>query len=219
MTLALALLRSALPQALLGLVASLVVVATPSLAQYKVIGADGKVTYTDREPNVGEGRVSPLGARTQAEPAEPGGSELPYDLRQVMAKFPVTLYTAAVDCEPCNAGRQLLKQRGIPFTERQVVRGEDNMALERLTGSRDVPTLMIGTEALRGLSSDAWRSYLDAAGYPRNSSLPASYQYRPPTPIVERREPPVARGGAAPGPVAPQPPATAAPAGVAGIRF
>ena len=79
-----------------------------------------------------------------------------------------------------------------------------------------MPTLIIGSQVLRGLSSEAWISYLDAAGYPRESRLPASYQYRPATPIVERREPAVARGAAAPGRPrrsrrrSPRPPARAA---------
>ena len=207
--------RFALLPASFALAASLVFVATPSEAQYKVIGADGKVTYSDREPSPSEGRVSALGARGSAPAAEP---DLPFELRQIVAKYPVTLYTASGTCESCVAARQLLKQRGIPFSERQVVSEEDNDALERISGSRDVPTLMIGSQVLRGLSSEAWISYLDAAGYPRDSRLPTSYQYRPATPIVERREPPVARSPATPG-AAPQTPAIAAPAGAGGIRF
>jgi hypothetical protein len=58
MTLPPAPLQSTLPAALLALAASLALVATPSHAQYKVVGADGKVTYTDREPNVGTLRAS-----------------------------------------------------------------------------------------------------------------------------------------------------------------
>jgi glutaredoxin len=216
MTLAFLPLRSALPLALLAVAASLVLVAMPSQAQYKVIGANGKVTYTDREPNVGDGRVTALGARAPAEPAE---LDLPFELRQVASKYPVTLYTAADACDPCAAARQLLKQRGIPFSERLVVTKQDSDALVRLAGSRDVPILMVGAQSVAGLNPDVWVSYLDAAGYPRDSRLPTSYQYRPATPVVDRREPAVARGGAAPGAVAPQPPATAAPAGAGGIRF
>jgi glutaredoxin len=207
--------RFALLSASVALAASLAFAATPSQAQYKVIGADGKVTYSDREPNPSEGRVSALGARGSAPAAEP---DLPFELRQIVSKYPVTLYTASGSCDSCVAARQLLKQRGIPFSERQVVTEEDNEALERLSGSRDVPTLAIGAQVIRGLSSEQWISYLDAAGYPRDSRLPASYQYRPATPIVDRREPAVARSPAAPGP-APQAPAIAAPAGAGGVRF
>ena len=65
---------------------------------------------------------------------------------------------------------------------------EDSEALEKLSGGRDAPTLTIGSQIVRGMAPDLWNSYLDAAGYPRESKLPSSYQYRPPTPIVERRE-------------------------------
>jgi glutaredoxin len=209
-------LHSARLSALAAFAASLVLLATPSQAQYKIIGADGKVTYSDREPSANDGRVTALGARAAVQPAEP---DLPFELRQIAAKYPVTLYTASGACEPCVLARQLLKQRGVPFSERQVVTDDDSAALERISGSRDVPTLVIGSQVMRGLSSEAWISYLDAAGYPRESRLPASYQYRPATPIVERREPAVTRGAAAPAPVAPQAPAIAAPAGPGGIRF
>jgi len=197
------------------LAASLMLLATPSLAQYKIIGADGKVTYSDREPSASDRRVTALGARAAVQPTEP---QLPFELRQIASKYPVTLYTASGACEPCVLARQLLKQRGVPFSERQVVTDDDSAALERISGSRDVPTLVIGSQVMRGLSSEAWISYLDAAGYPRESRLPASYQYRPATPIVERREPAATRA-AAPAPVAPQAPAIAAPAGPGGIRF
>ena len=193
--------------------------ALPVQAQYKVIGADGKVTYTDRPPTTHEGKVTSLTSR----PGASGGSSdaaLPLELRQVASRFPVTLYTMTGACEPCESARQLLRQRGVPFAEKQVQSADDSEALERSTGSRDVPTLNIGTQTLRGLAPEVWGSYLDAAGYPRESRLPATYQYPPAGPIVERREASVARP-----PVRPAQPAPAAdvpapaPANPVGIRF
>ena len=184
-------------------------------AQYKVIGPDGSVTYTDREPSNATGRVTALGARSAAPVAEP---ELPFELRQIAVRYPVTLYTTVGACEPCNGARQLLKTRGVPYSERQVVTAEDSEALEKLTGAREAPTLMIGSQTLRGLASDVWISYLDAAGYPRESRLPANYLYKPASPIVEQRQ-------AAPRPaaIAPRPAeraVTPAPAAAPGsIRF
>ena len=192
--------------------------ALPSQAQFKVIGADGKVTYSDREPSANEGRISALGARAAAGPAEP---DLPFELRQVSAKYPVTLYITSGACEPCAQARTLLKARGVPFSERQVLTTEDSEALERLVGSHEAPTVTIGAQTLRGLASDTWDSYLDAAGYPRESRLPSSYQYRPAAPIVERRDASVARGGDS-GATPARPaatPATSLPAGAGGIRF
>lgn len=190
-------------------------VATSVLAQYKVIGPDGKITYTDREPSSSEGKVVPLGNRAVVvAAAEP---DLPFELRQATSKYPVTLYVTTTACDPCTSARQLLKQRGIPFSERLVVNAEDSEALERLSGAREAPTLTIGAQTLRGFAPEVWVSYLDAAGYPRESRLPASYQYRPATPIVDRRESATARSDARPD-ARPAPTAPAAPS-PSGIRF
>jgi glutaredoxin len=166
------------------------VVASPCQAQYKVVGADGKVTYTDRQPTASEGKVTSLGARSAA---ATGDVALPLELRQVASRYPVTLYVTVGTCEPCEAARQLLRQRGIPVTEKLVQSPEDSEALERISGGRDAPTLSVGSQTLRGLAPEVWNSYLDAAGYPRESRLPAGYQYPPATPITERREASVTR--------------------------
>ena len=182
---------------------------TQSHAQYKVTGPDGKVTYTDRPPITTDSKVTALNAR--------GGSAsevaLPLDLRRATSRYPVTLFVATSGCDPCDAARQLLRQRGIPFSERQVQNTEDNDALERLSGGRDAPTFTIGSQVLRGLSPEVWGSYLDAAGYPRESQLPANYQYPAAVPVVARAAPPRAAAPAeAAAPAAP-------PANPSGIKF
>ena len=133
------------------------------------------------------------------------------------------LYVSDGVCASCDGGRELLRQRGIPFAEKQVLSAADGVALERLTGARDVPALTIGAQSLRGLSNEVWNSYLDAAGYPRTSRLPASYQYAAPTPLTQRQDSLASRGNA-PGEggttVLPPTPATPAPTPAAsGIRF
>ena len=158
-------------------------VATPALAQYKVVGPDGKVTYTDRVPGAADGRVTSINGRGGSASAE---ATLPLELRQPVSKYPVTLYVTSGACDPCDMARQLLRGRGIPYTEKQVVTVEDSEALERLSGGRDAPTLGIGAQNLRGFAAEVWNNYLDGAGYPRESRLPANYQYSPPVPIVER---------------------------------
>jgi len=199
--------------------AALLLAASGVQAQFKVIGADGKVTYTDREPSQPEGRVTALGAKAAVQAAEP---DMPFDLRQVTSKYPVTLYTTNGACEPCAQGRQYLKQRGVPFSERQATSSEDIDALEKISGGREAPTLTVGSQVLRGYAADSWGPYLDAAGYPRDSRLPATYQYRAATPIAERRDAAVARGGdtAPPAPAAlPRATAPTSPAPSGGIRF
>lgn len=180
----------------------LLAAAAPATAQpYKVIGADGKVTYTDRPPTAG-GRVSTLGARSAPTVSE---TPLPAELREAATRYPVTLYTTSGACEPCQGARALLRQRGVPYAERQVVSNEDNEALMRITGGREVPVVTIGPQTLKGFAADTWVSYLDAAGYPRQSVLPPGYQYPAPAPLVERRI-------AEPAAPAPEPTTSASPA-------
>jgi glutaredoxin len=162
-------------------------VAAPALAQYKVVGPDGKVTYTDRVPGAADGRVTSINGRGGSASAE---ATLPLELRQPVSKYPVTLYVTSGSCDPCDMARQLLRGRGIPYTEKQVVTAEDSDALERLSGGRDAPTLGIGAQNLRGFASEVWNNYLDGAGYPRESRLPKNYQYAAATPITERRDTP-----------------------------
>lgn len=190
-------------------------VALPAQAQYKVVGPDGKVTYTDRPPATSTAKVTSLSSR--GIPTGPTDPALPLDLREPAAKYPVTLYTVTGACEPCQSARQLLRQRGVPYAEKQVQSPEDSEALERLSGGRDAPTLAIGTQMMRGLAPEVWGSYLDAAGYPRESRLPAGYQYAAATPIVERREATAARPAAAAS--RPDAPAAPVPANPSGIKF
>lgn len=192
--------------------------ATAAQAQYKVVGPDGKVTYTDRAPTSQTGKVSPVRVPESA----PAGIVLPAELQQPVARYPVVLFVSGGVCASCDTGRDLLRQRGIPFAEKQVVTGADGLALERLTGARDVPALTIGAQTLRGYASEVWTSYLDAAGYPKQSRLPASYQYAAATPLAAPPEGLNVRGNA-PAAVAPAPPQVAAPPlpppAASGIRF
>lgn len=190
--------------------------AMPAAAQYKVVGPDGSVTYTDRPPSDGSARVSSItrgGSVVEASPQD----TLPQELRQAATRYPVTLYSTA-DCPPCEAGRQLLVQRGVPFTEKRIVSEDDTAALDRVVGGRTVPSLTIGAQALRGLSPLEWNAYLNAAGYPRESRLPRGWQAPAATPMVERSP---ARAAAAPAsaPATPVPIDRTPAAAPSGLRF
>lgn len=154
---------------------------TQAQAQYKVVSPDGKVTYTDTPPPQASGsKVTKLGENVNVIPQ----ASLPLELRQATQRFPVTLYVMKI-CEPCDSARSFLRQRGVPFNEKLIVSREDGEALQSLSGGRDTPTLTIGAQVLRGLSTDTWSSYLDSAGYPHESRLPANYQYPPATTLTE----------------------------------
>ena len=190
--------------------------ATPVHALYKVVGPDGKVTYTDTPPPASSGsKVTQLGGSNVNVVTDVA---LPLELRQVSQRFPVTLYTMKV-CEPCDAARTLLRQRGVPFSEKLVITGEDAEALSRVSGGLDMPAATVGAQVLRGYSADAWTGTLDTAGYPRESRLPASYQHPAATPLTQ---PPVAVTAPVARPAPAAAPAAGAeqlPAASNGIRF
>ena len=172
----------------LGLCASLSLslLLTPAWALFKLVHPDGSVTYSDRPPPSGAGRVTSISAggdRVQAAAA------LPLALRQAVQRHPVTLFTA-VDCPPCDSARQWLVRRGVPYSERRVVSEDDARVLERLSGGRTVPALNIGAQPLRGFSDADWTVFLDAAGYPRESQLPASWQAPVAAPLANRTDAP-----------------------------
>jgi glutaredoxin len=170
-------------------------------AQYKVIGPDGSVTYTDRPPVASNVRVTPMGRSSSGAPAT-GDVGLPPDLRQAAQRHPVTLYTSS-NCQPCDSGRRLLQQRGIPYSEKLVTSDEDAQALERLVGGLTVPAVTIGAQPLRGFSEQDWGAYLDAAGYPKDNKLPRGWPVPRATPLVERAAPATAARAPAPPPPAP----------------
>ncbi|CAN5506030.1 hypothetical protein BH09PSE5_BH09PSE5_34770 [soil metagenome] len=160
------------------------VASLPAHALYKVVGADGKVTYTDRPDTVSQqSKIISMNPGTGSTEATP----LPLELRQPVARYPVSLYVGS-GCAPCDSARSMLAQRGIPFTEKTIINNDDSDALEKLTGGREAPTMTVGSQVVRGFSPDVWGSYLDAAGYPKESRLPANYLQPPATPMVARQE-------------------------------
>lgn len=185
---------------------------------YKIVGPDGKVTFSDKPPTAAQ-----TAAGTAIAPLTSGGSsagaDLPYELRQVVAKYPVTLYTSS-PCGPCDSGRTLLKSRGVPFNEKTVTTAEDGAALERLAGESTLPFATIGGQKLRGFSETEWTQYLDAAGYPKSPVLPKSYRYPGATPLVaiQKATPKKQEPAAKPVETAP-PPAGPSPSNPAGITF
>lgn len=166
----------------LPLIVSLMAVATatPVLALYKVVSPDGKVTYTDQPPPDTK-TTSTLPGRGASPSSSTTG--LPYALAQVVTKFPVLLYTRE-QCTPCDAGREHLKQRGVPFSEKTVNTAADATALQRLEGTTTLPVIRIGRQQLRGFAGSDWNSYLDAAGYPQQSALPSTYVAPPAQALV-----------------------------------
>lgn len=160
---------------------------------YRIVGPDGKVTFSDQPPPAATARPV-TGVSAGSGGSGGGNASLPFELRRVASQFPVTLYTGK-DCSPCNSGRNLLAARGIPFVERTVTTPEDAAALTRMAGESSLPVLTVGSQQIKGYSDVQWGQYLDAAGYPKQSQLPANYRAPQPEPMVASQP---ASGGARP---------------------
>lgn len=194
-------------------------VSALSIAQpvYRIVGPDGKVTFSDKPPAETKAKV------TTAAGASGGGvasASLPFELRQVAQKFPVTLYTGE-NCGPCQSARSMLITRGVPFAEKTVTTLEDSQALQRLSGENSLPFATIGGQQLKGYSDAEWTQFLNAAGYPAASVLPSSYRQPAATPLVAvAAAPSTTAAPAAPARVAaPAPQPAPAAANPSGIRF
>ena len=185
---------------------------------YRIVGPDGKVIFSDRPPSPSE-----TNAKVTAAAGSPLGSvstaSLPFELRQVVQRYPVTLYTGD-NCSPCQSARSMLITRGVPFTEKSVTTPEDSQALQRLSGENSLPFATIGGQQLKGFSDAEWTPFLNAAGYPASSVLPSSYRQAAATPLVAVSAAPATIAPAAPeraaAPAAQPAPAAASPSG---IRF
>ena len=179
----------------------------------RIVGPDGKVTYTDR--------ATPAAASTAAAPAPANDAgALPYALRQAVQRYPVTLYTGD-KCNPCNSARELLQKRGVPFAEKTITTPDDAQAFAKLGVDNSLPLISVGTQRITGFQAAELNRYLDAAGYPGESQLPRTHRNPAPQALAPAAAPaptsPSATAPAAPNtptaPVAPQP------ANPAGIRF
>lgn len=204
----------------------LLLIAVAAVAQplYRNVDRNGKVTYSDqpsaadaRPATPGGGNVTAIGGGGNT------GAGLPYELRQVVQRYPVTIYTSD-ECGPCSAGKSLLTTRGVPFDERLIKTDADTAALQRMSGQNSLPLLQIGSQQLRGFSDAEWSQYLDAAGYPKSSQLPSGYRNPPAQPLVAQSAAPTTsvRGTSAPAPVTgtPEPvPSGPTPSNPAGIKF
>ena len=151
----------------------------PVLAQaqmYRWVDDGGKVHYSDQAPASGAKNV-----QKQSLSARQGSSAgLPYALQQAAGNFPVTLYTSEVCKETCDRARELLNQRGVPYSEVTVTDEADLAQLKKLSGGNAVPVMTVGREVYKGFESGAYKAALDAAGYPTSSLLPPGVQARQP---------------------------------------
>jgi glutaredoxin len=144
---------------------------------YKIVGPDGRVTFTDKPPASADAPPPAGGGGAAA-----AGGSLPYETRQASAKYPATLY-ASKDCTPCDQARQWLRGRGIPYAEYSVSNAGDLAALKSRFGTSTLPVVTLGSQTIKGFNSGDLQSYADAAGYPAQARL-AGYAWPAAVPLA-----------------------------------
>ena len=189
---------------------------------YRAVGPDGRTTFSDKPPDASDNATTTVTGGKPIGTGGAGGATLPFELRQVASKYPVTLYTSS-NCTPCGSGRALLSSRGIPFAEKTVTTFEDAQTLQRISGDSSLPFLTIGGQQIKGYSDSEWTQFLNAAGYPQTSTLPASYRNPDAIPLVAVQKPaPAVKAEPAQtqrAPAEPANPPVDTPSNPAGIKF
>lgn len=135
---------------------------------YRWVDEDGKVTYQDALPPDGALLVEEQNTQNYG-PIPTGDTHVAV----TAAKYPVTLYSIS-SCERCDAARNYLEGRGVPFTEKNV---QNNFSLQqemkKEVGALTVPTLVVGKKIMQGYIESLLAGELDQAGYPKSSTSKA----------------------------------------------
>jgi glutaredoxin len=149
--------------------------AAAQLYQWK--DAEGRMMYSDQPP--------PPSVRNAQQKSFKGNFiEIgeSYAAKTAREKYPITLYASACGA-PCDQARQLLNERGAPFSNKDPQASPEARAeLQKLTGSLGVPVLVLGSDKIDGFDAAQWQSALDRAGYPKSAptrppaSTPAAAQ-------------------------------------------
>ena len=141
-------------------------------ALYKVIGADGRVTYTDRPPADGK-------STTVLQFADAPTSKLPESVLKYQAELakgmqnrlaqakkldtggPATLFSASW-CGYCTQAKAYLRNKGIVFRELDIDTPDGGRAYFEAGGQRGVPLILADGKRLSGFSSGAYDHFFAA---------------------------------------------------------
>jgi len=159
-------------QILGGLFALLMLAGAQAETLYKVIGADGKTTYTDRPPadakttttlKFSDAPSTPLPAsvlKYQAE-LQKGAHGRLAQAKRLDAIGTVTLFSASW-CGHCTKAKAYLRSKGISFQELDIDTPGGGRAYFEAGGKRGVPLLMAGGKRLEGFSDGAYDYFFAA---------------------------------------------------------
>jgi glutaredoxin len=131
---------------------------------FRWVDENGKVHYGDAPPASANAERKKFGGNVEQ------NEDISFEASEAQKNFPITLYVSDTCKEPCTKARELLKNRGVPFSEKMLVTKSEIDEFQKLSGSSNAPTMKIGNSYLSGFSEPKWNSELDIAGYPKNAT-------------------------------------------------
>jgi len=131
---------------------------------YQWKDAQGQTVYSDQQPP-----PSVRNSQQKAFKSTSSDAGESYATRTAREKSPVTLYANACGA-PCDLARQLLNNRGVPYSNKDPQANPEAQAeLQKLTGRTSVPVIVIGKDKIDGFETTQWQTALDNAGYPKSA--------------------------------------------------
>ncbi len=129
---------------------------------YKWVDTDGKISYQDRPP--------PVGQKYEEKSFTEQGADTRKDAEVKRSKAasanPVKLYIVQA-CESCGLVQTILDINKIPYDQIDIEADEEaHRELVRVSGSARVPTMTIGDEIISGFDRNKIEDTLKEQGYP-----------------------------------------------------
>jgi len=144
------------------------------LAMPSVVGAGELFRWKDESGRVHYGDAPPKKIknveRKKLVSSMETSAELPYATQVAMQNFPVSLYVNDGCVDACDQARNLLNNRGIPFSEKSINAKAEFDALKTASGKAGFPTILVGKKYLVGFLEGSWNHELNLAGYPKTAS-------------------------------------------------
>ncbi len=129
---------------------------------YRWVDHNGVVNYSDQAP---PGMSKGVVEKSLTSNVIDGQDS--YELKTAAEKNPVVLYSTGCG-SLCNDARNLLTQRGIPFSFKDPLVDKDAAKeLGNPSGGFHLPMVKVGSHMLKGYESRQWNTALDAANYPK----------------------------------------------------
>ena len=122
---------------------------------YKVIGADGKVSYTDKEPPRDSGKTEKLKIQTYA--GTPAVSAYNGSVKRV------TILSAQW-CGVCTRAKAYMNSRKIAFEEWDIDKSEYALTKMNQLGAKGVPVILVGKQKMVGFSAETLEGMIKNAG-------------------------------------------------------